>query len=48
MQLFLVIIIIILALIYAAFKIYKALTDKSGTCAGCPLSDACNKKKNKK
>lgn len=47
MQLFLVIIILISAFIYAAFKIYKALTDKSGACAGCPLNEACKKKKTK-
>lgn len=46
MQLILVIIILAIAIIYAAYRIYKALTNHNDGCANCPLSDAC--KKNKK
>lgn len=32
---------------YASWRIYKALTAKGDTCAGCPLKDTCQKDKRK-
>jgi len=45
MQLVIVIIILICAIAYTAFRFYKALTNKSGRCYGCPLNEICKKKK---
>ncbi len=46
MQLFIVIIILVLAVCYIAYRTYKALTQKKGdACYGCPIKDACEKQK---
>lgn len=46
-QLIIVIVVIACAFAYASWRIYKALTAKDKTCAGCPLKEACNKNKKK-
>lgn len=48
MQLVIVIIILICAIAYTAFRIYRVLTNKSGKCYGCPLKDACDKNGSKR
>lgn len=44
MQLIIVIIALILCILYAAFCLYKAFTNKSGKCYGCHMNEVCNKK----
>ncbi len=45
MQQAIVIIILILAVGYAAWRIYKALTNDDNGCEGCALAENCKKKK---
>jgi hypothetical protein len=44
MQQAIVIIILILAVGYAAWRIYKALTSDDNGCEGCALAEKCTKK----
>ena len=46
-QTVIVVIAIACAAAYASWRIYKALTAKGNTCAGCPLKDTCQKDKRK-
>ena len=48
MQLIIVVIILAIAILYTAFRLYKTLTDKSAKCSGCPLKEACDKEKKHK
>lgn len=43
-QITIVIIVIACAAAYAGWRIYKTLTTKDKTCAGCPLKDTCKNK----
>lgn len=43
MQQITVIIILVLAMAYTGYRIYKALANKNGGCYGCPLNDVCKK-----
>jgi hypothetical protein len=45
MQQAIVIIILILAVVYAAWRIYRALTNDNEACEGCALAENCMKKK---
>ncbi len=46
MQFTIVIILLSLALLYVAYSLYKAFTQNKGDrCYGCPLKEACDKKK---
>lgn len=47
-QTVIVVIAIACAAAYASWRIYKALTAKDDTCAGCPLKDTCQKDKLKR
>ncbi|MCD8298059.1 MAG: hypothetical protein LUC88_10855 [Prevotella sp.] len=46
MQFTIVIIILTFALLYVAYSLYKSFTQNKGDrCFGCPLKEACDKKK---
>ena len=45
LQYLIIAIVIALAITYACFLIFKALTNKDVQCAGCALKDSCEKNK---
>ena len=43
-QLIIVITILLIALLYAAWRIRMVIKNAGGRCYGCPIKDACSKK----
>ena len=43
MQTLVVIIILAVAVVYAGWRIYKAITDENEACRGCALAEKCSK-----
>jgi hypothetical protein len=44
-QFFAVIIVLAVAIVYAGYRIYRALTDENEACKGCALAKNCKKKR---
>ncbi len=47
MQLLIVAIILICAVLYIGYRIFKTFKNKSNICSDCPLNEVCKKRKTK-